>query len=114
MVGIDTVGGVDSESNGGTKSCEVVGCPVDGSNGKCVDVTAGLDEVQHAINSLERAINVSSVIEPALVKQSFANVEVVHTAGEQMKIDNDVHVVLGDGILGYGLQVAQLVAMVEL
>lgn len=68
-VSVDPVSAVGSKTSIGTESNKVsVGSLVDGSDGEGVDVTRSLDEVEDAIDSLERVFKVRAVKEPACMK----------------------------------------------
>jgi hypothetical protein len=113
VVSIDPVGGFVREAGRGTEAGEVVRGFVDGRDGKGRYAAAGLDEVQDAVDSLERVVEVGGVVEPAVVHQSLTDIEVVDTTGQGVETDDNVHIVLVDGIVGNSLEVLLLVAMVE-
>jgi hypothetical protein len=52
-------------------------------------VAAVLDEVEDTIDSLERVVEVGGVVEPVVVEESLADVEVVYTTGKRVKTDDD-------------------------
>lgn len=105
----------------GSKRCEaeahtskVVRSFVDRSNSEFVGVTAGNNEVKHSINGIVRVGKVGGVEEPGIVEESLANVEVVDSARKRVKSNDAVHAILGDSIVGNGLEVGLLVSVVEL
>jgi hypothetical protein len=52
-------------------------------------VSAILDEVEDTINSLVRVVEVGGVIEPVIVEESLADVEVVDATRKRVKTDDD-------------------------
>jgi hypothetical protein len=52
-------------------------------------VTTGLDELKNLIDCLERVGEVASIVEPFAVTQSLTDIEVVDTARERVKSNND-------------------------
>jgi hypothetical protein len=102
-------------SSGRTEAGKVgVGCFVDGTEGEGVLVARVLDELEDLVDSSERVVEVGGVLEPVAVAKSLTNVEAVHATRQGVKANDDVHVVLLNGILGDDAEVLLLVTSVEL
>ena len=86
-------------------------------------MAALLDEVKNTIDSLEGVVKVCRVLEPGLVEECLADVEVVYTTGKRVETDDNcksllamapqyeprvcrltVHAVFVDGVVGDGLE----------
>jgi hypothetical protein len=52
-------------------------------------VAALLDEVKNTIDSLEGVVKVCRVLEPGLVEECLADVEVVYTTGKRVETDDN-------------------------
>jgi hypothetical protein len=52
-------------------------------------VTTGFDELENLIDCFERVGEVASIVEPFAVAQSLADIEVVDTARERVKPNNN-------------------------
>lgn len=74
-----TYGSVVRKTGSRTETGQVVGSLVDGSDSESVLVARLLDEVENTVDSLETVVKVGGVVEPVVVEESLANVEVVDT-----------------------------------
>jgi hypothetical protein len=88
-VGVDPVRTVDCESSSRSETGKVIRGLVDRSNGEGIHVSAILDEVEDTINSLVRVVEVGGVIEPVIMEESLADVEVVDATRKRVKTDDD-------------------------
>lgn len=92
----------------------VVGGFVDGLEGVGLRGSRGLDEVDDLIDHLHGVVEVGLVVEPVPVAGGFADGQAVDAAGEGVRVDDDVHVVSLDGVVGDFFEVGRLVSRVEL
>jgi uncharacterized NAD-dependent epimerase/dehydratase family protein len=60
---------------------------------------------------LEGVIQVRKIVEPCVVEQPFADIEVVHTAGEGVQPNDAVHAVGTDCVVGDATKMRNLVAV---
>jgi hypothetical protein len=88
-VRVDPVGTVDCESSSRSETGKVVRSLVDWSDGEGVYVSAVLDEVENTIDGLVRVVEVGGVVEPVIVEEGLANVEIVNATWKRVKTDND-------------------------
>jgi hypothetical protein len=52
-------------------------------------VSAVLDEVENTIDGLVRVVEVGGVVEPVIVEESLADVEVVNATRKRVETDDD-------------------------
>jgi hypothetical protein len=107
---VDT--GISQTSRGG-KAGKVVAGLVDGRNGERALAARSLDEVEDRVNSLEAVVEVGRVLEPAIVPKGLTNGQSVDTARKRVKANDDVHVVLVDGVVSECSKVRLLVSRVK-
>jgi hypothetical protein len=88
-VGVNPVGTVNGQTSSRSKSGKVVGSLVNRSDGEGVHVSAVLDEVENTIDGLVRVVEVGGIVEPVIVEESLANVEVINATWKRVKTDND-------------------------
>ena len=88
-VSVDPVRSIDSETSSRSETSEVVGSFVDWCDRESVNVAALLDEVKNTIDSLEGVVKVCRVLEPGLVEECLADVEVVYTTGKRVETDDN-------------------------
>lgn len=92
----------------------VVGGLVDGLEGEVGGVLGGLDEGEDRVDCVQTVLEVAGGVEPIAAADALTDFEAVKTAGETVEVDDNVHVVLADGVVGDGAEVFLLVAVVEL
>ena len=112
-VGVDPIDTVVGKTGRGGEPGEVVTGLVDRGDGERVLATGSLDEGQDRVNGLEAVVEVGGVLEPGVVSESFTNGKGVDTTGQRVETDNNVHVVLVDGVVGQGSEVSLLVTRVK-
>jgi hypothetical protein len=113
-VGVDPVGIVERHTSGRTKASEVIECLIDRGDCKGVHVVAALGELQNTIHSPERIIEAGSIVEPSSMEDGLTNIEVFHATKERVKADNDVHAVIGNGVVRYRLKELLMVIGIQL
>lgn len=79
-----------------------------------VGVAAELDVVDGLLDHLEAVVHVGRVEPPVVVANGLTVVQAVAAAGQRVQVDDDVHAVLDNGVVGDQLEPDQLVAVVEL
>lgn len=87
---------------------------VDGLEGEVRGVLGGLDESEDCIDCVQTVFQVAGRVEPVAAADTLADLESVDATGKTVKVDNDVHVILVDGIVGDGAKIFLLVTVVEL
>lgn len=108
------VGAVGSETSVGAEASEVVGGLVQRREGERLHVAGVFDEVEDTIDSLEGVVEVGGIVEPAVVEESLADVEVVDATWQAVKTDDDVHAIGVDRVVGDGLEELLLITVVKL
>ena len=70
--------------------------------------------VKDTVNGNPRVDEISLVEEPAIMAVGLTNVEGVHTTGQRVQTNDDVHVVAVDGICDNAVKELNLVTRVQL